>query len=823
MPQRFPLLFVTDRSTTEQYTSSGQGAKNRLPTRDRATHGNKIKNELTELWREFNVIVDERRVESKSVRNGLYLNFYSTPGFELMLKSLESLNKRIRLCNVKITMDDEGEELTTATVFVPYGEQDFFLGRVRAYLQENTRTDNPRHKNLIESIERVALSTLESFWSDRPELLPDDSPLWCEIWVRQEGRDLRPRKSLFKYCNDYDIEYSDEEIKFPERNIYRIKANRTQLIDLFLSYDYLAELRLAREPVGFWEQLTNLEQTEWVENLKDRLELSDTAITRILILDTGVNQGHKLLNKLLLDSDMHTYNTEWGSNDHEGHGTLMSGVCAFGDLHEALQHDDIISIGYKLESGKILPPRGQNEPRLYGHITSQVISRAEIANPSAKRIICMAVTVEDDANGRPSSWSGAIDAVAAGYEETDMQRLIVVSAGNVQDSRYWHRYPDTNRESSVHTPAQAWNALTVGAYTERATVDDQTYSEYKPIAPIGSLSPFSTTSITWDKKWPIKPDIVMEGGNAGTNSDNFNTTIPDLNVLSISHQVTREQFSYFNATSAATAKAAHLCATIQAQYPDAWPQTVRGLVVHSAEWTTAMKQYFCNGSTDRKAYENLIRCCGYGVPSKDKALYCLSNVLTLISQETIQPFQKTSSGSYSTKDIHYYELPWPTQVLEALGSYECTLRVTLSYFVEPGPGEVGWKNRYRYASHGLRFDVNNYEESIDNFRLRTNKAARSDNDEYDAKNNSGRWLLGSNIRHKGSIHSDQITAPAAQLAACKYVAVYPAIGWWRERSHLQRFDSQSNYSLIVTLETEATNVDLYTEVANQIGVEITLL
>lgn len=33
------------------------------------------------------------------------------------------------------------------------------------------------------------------------------------------------------------------------------------------------------------------------------------------------------------------------------------------------------------------------------------------------------------------------------------------------------------------------------------------------------------------------------------------------------------------------------------------------------------------------------------------------------------------------------------------------MRVTLSYFVEPGPGEVGWEDKYRYLACGLRFDA----------------------------------------------------------------------------------------------------------------------
>ena len=89
----------------------------------------------------------------------------------------------------------------------------------------------------------------------------------------------------------------------------------------------------------------------------------------------------------------------------------------------------------------------------------------------------------------------------------------------------------------------------------------------------------------------------------------------------------------------------------------------------------------------------------------------------------------------------------------SLGEQKVRMRVTLSYFIEPSPGEIGWKDRYRYASCALRFDVNNVNEELDNFNRRLNAAARDDS-EFDSDSGSDRWLIGKNTRHRGSIHSD---------------------------------------------------------------------
>ena len=70
-----------------------------------------------------------------------------------------------------------------------------------------------------------------------------------------------------------------------------------------------------------------------------------------------------------------------------------------------------------------------------------------------------------------------------------------------------------NDVESVDDPAQAWNALTVGAFTEKVDIIDPAFAGYTPIAPAGELSPRSRTSVAWDRQWPVKPDVVFEGGN----------------------------------------------------------------------------------------------------------------------------------------------------------------------------------------------------------------------------------------------------------------------------------------------------------------------
>lgn len=421
----------------------------------------------------------------------------------------------------------------------------------------------------------------------------------------------------------------------------------------------------------------------------------------------------------------------------------------------------------------------------------------------------MAITAKVCSDGKPTSWSGAIDKITSGMEDEN-KRLFIISAGNILEEEYWANYPNSNMSCPILDPAQSWNALTVGAFTQMEKITDKNLEGYKALALKGELSPFSRTSWSWDNKWPVKPDVVFEGGNLAINGNNIGQ-IDDLSVLSTAHMHTKRQFEVINATSAATANASWFASQLQLKYQNFWPETIRGLIIHSASWTKPLISQFWNKKSSHKAnYCDLLKICGYGVPNLHKALFSSDNGLTLIAEKTLQPYQKIDS-SYKTKDMHILELPWPKEDLLALKETPVRLRITLSYFVEPGPGEIGWKDRYRYQSHALRFALKFPNDEPDDFIKRLSTASREE-DENITSSSDNRWVLGPNNRNKGSIHSDAWNTTAAELSTCNLIGVYPVIGWWRERHHLESWDKIARYSLIVSLETPKTEINLYTPI-----------
>ena len=647
--------------------------------------------------------------------------------------------------------------------------------------------------------------------------LPGEAANWVEVWLSSE--DLGVIERFESLCKTRNVQMGEGRLTFPERTVMLVLANRPQLAELIEHSEDVAKFRAAREVATFFIEEENRDQVQWVEDLRRRSDFQNVDQIVVLVLDHGVNNGHRLLEPVLRAVDCHAVNAAWGTHDDHGHGTLMAGTAAYGDLLDLITSNRPLKIRHGLESVKILPPPPETNPkRLWGHFTSQGVSRAEIQAPHRTRIICMAVTSEEEpTRGRPTSWSGQIDEMASGYSD-DKRRLIILGAGNVNDPDDWKAYPDSNKTCEVHDPAQAWNALTVGAFTAKTRIVDSSLTGFRPIAQAGELSPFSSTSVTWaNRKWPIKPEVLFEGGNVaiGPNGNVFDTD--DMKLLSTYHDPQVAQFAAFDATSAGCAQAAWMAARIQAAYPQAWPETVRALIVHAAEWPDAMKRQFMDNRS-RGDYYRLTKVCGYGVPDLERAMSCASNSLSLICQSMIQPFAKHGTESrYVSKDMHVYRLPWPIGVLQDLGEMAVKMRVTLSYFVEPSPGEVGWKDRYRYASHGLRFELNGPAERESEFVQRINRKAREDDEHPGTEGAHDHWTIGE-ARNVGSIHSDIWSGTAAELALSNLIAVHPSVGWWRERHHLNRYDRQTRYSLVVSFSLPGQDIDIYTPVAVQLGV-----
>lgn len=783
-----------------------------FPKRDRTAHGKKLVKDLNDTQVKIDTITEE--LDHRPA--GFNLTLQGEKSLEQVLKSLNSERQGIELANVR--PKEHGIE---ATVFVPHGKLSFFTKKVQDYLDpgKDTTKGKPKNAPLVSSINQIGLAALKNFWTDTAAMPELDTTTWWEVWVRSSGGESAGESIFHQEAARVELQISPHAVRFPDRVVHLAFGKLRAFKDSFLLLDTVAEIRKAKEcPTEFF-RLPAAEQKHWIANLLGRTTFAKRASVSVCVLDTGIDRGNPLLTHATDADHVLTCFPAANPADHDGHGTEMAGLSLFGDLEPVVAGKQSVEVNHCLESVKILPAAGANHPDHYAAITEQAAYRIESVNPHARRAFCLAVTTTDFRDrGQPTAWSGTLDKLSFGETEDTPKRLFLVSAGNT-DLASRHDYLASNLTDGIHDPAQSWNAITVGAYADRVMIRSPGFAGWTAIAQTGELCPASTTSCIWKKPWPLKPDFVLEGGNCALNPTGGADTIDDLSILTTSRLVPGRLFSLTGDTSAATALAARMAATIHATYPDYWPETVRALLVHSAEWTEAMNKQF--PGKKKKDVEKRLQCVGFGIPNLDRAMWCAGNSLTLVSQSSILPFEGRKS-TVSLRQINLHEIPWPTAELRALGEAEVTMRVTLSYFVEPSPGMRGWTQKFRYASHGLRFEVRRPRESTAKFQARLNQLAREEEGDgaFKAEGEKQAWKLGPKLRSRGSVHSDWWTGTAADLADCNLLGVFPVSGWWKERPKFERWKREVRYSLIISIATPVQTADLYTPVENQIATAI---
>lgn len=826
-------LIVPTAATAEAYSPHDRSIRPvRAPSPpDRKVHAAKLTAEL----RAADEVRKQRReaagIAVRGEEGGLYVEFTSPPGVTLKAESLENTRAGIQLVALAEHATADAEKVVqSATVFVPEGQLAHFFGRIEEYTTKMTPNGEPSHREMIDRIAAIRLASLAALWTDDEDLFPaEDVAVWWEVWLRRSDENELNR--FREFAAFAGIVVGERHLAFADRLVALAHGTARQLAGALDVVPDLAELRQAKAAASFFDALPAREQAEWVADLVARTSGPPDDAPAVCILDTGINRGHPLLSASLAASDLHTYDPKWGTDDRHGHGTGMAGLALYGDFRRWLAERVPIQLYHRLESVKILPnPGTANVPELYGAIMVEAAGRVEIEAPGRRRCFALAVTADDQRDlGRPTSWSAAIDALAVGrtfdnvpkgLKYTDdpvYSRLFVVAGGNV-DVGFVVRDPLAWCDKhAVRDPGQAWNALTVGACTDLVDIgpNQPDRAGWRALAQRGELSPFSTTSVPFGSDWPIKPEVVFEGGNAAIVPVNLvEVPVPDLSLLTTNHQPAVRSFDLATATSAASAQVARIAAAISVFYPELGPVAVRALIVHCAEWTPAMKARF-DAVTGKRDRLKLLRRYGYGVPNMTRALRSAQDAVTLVIQGDIRPYEKRRM-----REMRIHALPWPTAVLASLGEERVRLRVTLSYFVEPNPARRGWSSKYRYASHALRFDVLGPTEDPDRFRKRLNKRALEDDEPKPSASEDAQWYLGSQARNKGSIHSDVWEGTASDLAARGHIAVYPVGGWWKDQPRWDRSEQGVPYALIVSIETTALEVDIWTPIAAQIGIPV---
>lgn len=832
-----PHLVLKNTSKAQPFTAppAGGGGSHNTAKTDRAQHGAALQVQLQNLKLFAKKAVETQKEQGLQSGLGLQIQFVGVPNVELAFESLGNERSHDPAKQIEVLSVRTEGNATIANVYVPDGKLDHFEKYVADYLaaKKNKKGNLLDHGTLLNAISSIRNAELRALWTDEPDLLPQDETVqfWWEVWLPVRGKRNEVVADFRKVAALADCQVNAHQINFPERTVILMYGSQQQFSNSVMTLNCVAELRRAKETADFFVNSKKTDQQQWSEETLARLTVppENDATPRICLLDSGVNRGHPMLAPFISSEDLHTVIPAWGLEDTANHGSGLAGLVAFGDLSHALASADSVVVQHRMESVKLTPEQGANNGDAihHGYLFAEAVARPEVAAPKRLRVFTSAITSSDDRDrGRPSAWSATVDRLASDYDGNgQFPRLFVLCAGNTEDQQSLSTYPASLSTNGIRDPGQSWNAITVGAYTEKVAITETDAQAYIPVALSGGLSPYTRTSAKWGAAWPLKPDVVFEGGNAG--KDAFSAIgISSLHLLTTNNRPIESLFTTTNATSAASALGARLAGQLMTAYPALRPETIRALIVHSANWTDSMRSAYLpvNKPATKTDHVNLIRHCGWGVPNLERALWSASNSLTLVVEDKVHPYQKVKSKGVVSKDMNLHSLPWPKEQLEALPpDTKVDLCVTLSYFIEPNPSARGTSSKYYYPSHRLRFDVQRpLDATTEDFVARINAAAgrEDDGDPIDPKD--PHWILGDRQRHRGSLHQDIWQGTAAELASRGFIAVYPAKGWWRTREAQERYNLPAHYSLIVSIRTAETNVDLYTPIAQQVAAHVSV-
>jgi hypothetical protein len=799
----------------------------RKPLRDDyAAHAAQLLDQLAVALGDLPLPGDDARISIQGLKPGTIVEIATLPPAETSRTKAVKVPSALEFPtqDVVVLRSERNEDRTeSALLFVPDDARTFLRGRISDYGRDpgNQRRPDVDRFEVVEEVR--TLDTASLFTGDVDLAAPD--LVWWELWVRQP---VALADRLVHAARNAGIDVHDDRLIFPDTTVLFLHgAAATVAMFAMRVPGAISEIRRATGTIEpFLDRGdAGIGQHDWVAELAQRVTAPSQDAPVVCTLDTGVAAAHPLIAPGLRGA--WAYDGAWGVDDHEphgGHGTPLAGLVLYGDLEPLMNDARAVTLTHGAESMKLLPPHGfpPTKPPSYGVVTQGAVSAVEIEQPDKVRSFCIATSATDFPPSRPSTWSGALDQVAAGAMPGEgdengsaserPKRLVVVATGNVSGGMAI----DVLLSQPLEDPSQSWNVLTIGGFT-RKEQPPAPPPVLNAAVPANHRSPFSRGSQSLpDDLTPIKPEVLFEAGNMLSDAAGFCGWDPAVSLLSAGSDIAAAPLVPFWATSAAAGLAGNFIGQLQSALPDLWPETHRALTVDSAHWPEPIRKKFigrgAHWKTGSKAEKQQhLREFGYGVPDIGRAILSARNDATLVAQAEIQPFAIGADGRTGVfNEMHFYDLPWPKAALEQLENEIVTMKVTLSYFIEPNLTGKAATRPDTYRSFGLRFDMKKRLESKTRFRSRISASQAKDGTETASETSC--WLLGPKAIQAGSLHCDLWRGRAIDLAGHDAIAIFPVGGWWKSHAGQKRIEDKARYSLVISISAPGQGVDLYSEI-----------
>lgn len=388
----------------------------------------------------------------------------------------------------------------------------------------------------------------------------------------------------------------------------------------------------------------------------------------IVIIDSGIRSGHPFLASAIGEAAYFlTAAADPDDVTRHGHGTKVAGLALYGDVNACVEAGVFIPT-LRLYSGRVLNSENEfdDEKLIVDQMREAITYFKENYGCRVFNVSLGARLAHSERKATP--WAWILDHLAR-----EMDLVIVVSAGNYRylpggDSpdgvvTQYPRYLLTP-QARIGEPAIGAITLTVGSLAERDNVPQGPGASdpaYRLIAGRGEPSPFTRSGP--GLRDAIKPEVCEFGGGwvydgrlqRAISADGY------VGILSLNRNFAGGSlFAADSGTSFAAPRVGHVAARLVGEYPAAPANLIRALIVNSARQTAEARERFA-GNLD-----SLIRLCGYGRPSLDRALFSDDHRATLYAV-----------GEILLDAFHLYHVPIPDDFRKRRG--ERRIIVTLAF------------------------------------------------------------------------------------------------------------------------------------------------